>query len=473
MEYAVPIGCGLREEMTKIGKKHVTWWIRDPAFYKRLATLAFPIAGQNLISFAVGLVDNIMVASLGESAVGGVFVFNQLQNILQMLVMGVWAALVIIAAQYYGKRDILSVKTLCAIAMRFVVLIGLALTVVMALFGRQVLGVLTNEPSVLGEGLHYAKYMKFSFVFFCMSNVLLACLRSSGIVRIGLIVSCVTVVTDAGLNYLLIFGKLGFPAMGVAGAALATLISRMVEFAIVVCFLLRREQTLRLRPKDMLLRNRRLARDYFTYGFPVILGDILWGFGGAAQTAILGRMGAAVIAASAMTSNIYQIFAVLVYGISNAGSLMVGQMIGKDQFDMAKRYTKTLQVVYLGVGIFSAALLLLSRGLALRVYPAVEAETLHYTGQFLVVMDFMLVGTAYQMASLQIVRAGGATHFVLVNDLIFVWLVVVPLSYLMAFVWQGPPWAVYLCLKCDQVLKCGVAAVKVNRFRWMKTLTIR
>lgn len=452
-------------------EQRFSWLIREPGFYRRLLLLALPMAGQNAVSFAVGLVDNVMVAQLGEAAVGGVYIFNQVQNILHMLVMGLGAALVILAAQYSGKRDMQSVKTICAIAARIAVFVGLGLTIAMLLWGRNVLGIFTDKPQVLAMGMEYASYMRYSFLFFCMTSVLLAYLRSAGVVRIGLIVACATVVTDIGLNYLLIFGKLGFPKMGVAGAALSTLISRILEFTVVAVYVLRRNDELRLYPTDFLLRDSRLLRSFFVYGLPVILGDILWGFGGAAQAAIIGHMGEEVIAAGAMTGNIYQMFAVLVYGVSGAGSLIVGQEIGKDNFPLAKRYTKTLQLVYICVGICSAAVLLLIRGVALRAYTAVEPATLGYASQFLVVMAFMLIGTSYQMASLQIVRAGGATHFVLINDLIFVWLVVVPLSYLMAFVWQGPPWAVFLCLKCDQVLKCAVAAVKVNRFKWMKNLT--
>ncbi len=452
-------------------KERFSWWVKEPSFYKRLALLALPMAGQNIISFLVSLADNVMVAQLGDEAVGGVYVVNQIQNVLHMLVLGLGAALVILAAQYFGKGDVKSVKTLCATALRTAIGAGLLLLLVMGLFGRTVLGILTDQPGVIDAGMEYLSYIMWTYVFFSMSSVLLAGLRCAGTVHVGLIISLFTVITDVGLNYVMIFGKLGFPAMGISGAAASTLISRILEFVLVLFYVLKKDEKLKLRVKDFLLHNGKLFRDFFVYGFPVILGDFLWGLGGVAQAAIIGRQGDSVIAASAMTMNIFQIFAVFVYCTSGAGSLMVGQEIGRDNFDLAERYTKTLQVVYVMVGVASSLLLLSLRQVALSMYTKVDPQTLHYAGQFLLVMSVMLVGTSYQMSSLQIVRAGGATHFVLINDLVFVWLVVIPLSCLMAFVLKGPPWAIFACLKCDQILKCVVAAVKVNRFKWMKNLT--
>lgn len=456
-----------------IRTKRLPWLIREPSFYQKLILLALPMAGQNIISYFVGLVDNIMVAQLGDSAVGGVFVFNQVQNILTMLVMGLGSALVILASQYYGKGDMPSVKTICAIGLRIALAVGLGMLLIMLFFGRNIFSLLTPESAVIAEAMAYARYMVWSFLFFCVTNVMLAALRSVGTVHLGLIVSSIAVILDIGLNYLLIFGNFGFPAMGTAGAGLATLISRIVECVVVLCYLFFRDQKLRIRLRDVFLRNPQLARDFVVYGFPIILGDILWGFGGAAQTAIIGRLGSPVIAASAMATNIYQIFTVLVYGFASAGAILVGQQIGQNDFAQAKRFTKTLQLVYVCVGLLSSLALFAAHNLILQLYSKMEADTLAYASQFLTVMSFMLIGTSYQMSSLQIVRAGGATHFVLANDLIFVWLVVIPLSCLAAFVLHAPPWVVYLCLKCDQVLKCIVAAVKVNRFRWMKNLTLR
>ncbi len=447
------------------------WLVRDKEFYKRLALIALPLAAQNIISFGVGLADNLMVASLGESAVNGVFFVNQIQNILHMLVMGLGGALIVLAAQYYGKGDVKSVKTIVAIAMKVAVVVGVGMFCLMYFAGESVLGLLTQHESAIGEGVAYVKIVSWSFLLFCVTNVLLASMRCAGTVKVGLYVSITALVFNVGLNYVLIFGKLGFPAMGVRGAAVATLVSRVAECVLVLIYVFSIDQKLKIRLRDMLLHSNALLKDFFRYGAPIILGDILWGFGGAAQAAILGRMSESIVAASSIAANLQQIFGVMVYGTASAGSLLVGQTIGRNEFDLARSYTKTLQLVYISVGIVSGIIMFILRDLVLRFYSGLASDTIAYASQFLLVLCFTLVGTSYQMSSLQIVRAGGATHFVLVNDLIFVWLVVIPSAYLALTVFAAPPWVVFLCLKSDQILKCFVAVVKVNRFRWMKNLT--
>ncbi|MDR1439637.1 MAG: MATE family efflux transporter [Clostridiales bacterium] len=449
------------------------WLIRDASFYKKIALIALPIAGQNVISFGVGLADNLMVSHLGESAISGIYTVNQIQNILQMLVMGLGAALVILAAQYYGKGNLESVRTISATSLKIAVGVGLALLAIMSAFGRQVLGLLSDAGPVVEDGLVYVGWLKWSFVFFCVTNVLLAAMRCAGSVNIGIATALVAFFSNIIFNYIFIFGKLGFPAMGVAGAALATLVSRVIECAIIVFYALRVDRKIRFSPRDLLLHDGALLRDYFRYGLPVIFGDIFWGFGGAAQAAIIGRLGESVIAASSIVGNLGQMFSVFVYGVASAGSLVVGQAIGQNDFEAAKRGTKTLQLVYIGVGLVSASAMLALRGavLSIPLFGSLAPETMRYAMQFITVLCFMLIGTSYQMSSLQIVRAGGATHFVLMNDLIFVWLVIIPMALAAHYAFGAPPWVVFLCLKSDQVLKCGVAVVKVNRFRWMKNLT--
>ncbi|NLG24955.1 MAG: MATE family efflux transporter [Clostridiales bacterium] len=454
-------------------RKRLDWLVRDKAFYRRLAALALPIAGQNVLSFLVGLGDNAMVGGLGEAELSGVYVVNQIQNVLGMLMIGLGAAVVIIAAQYYGKGDVKSVKTVSMTAMRFAIGAGLIVTAGMALFGRQILGLLTTDQAAIEQGMRYLRWAVWTYMMFCISGVLGATLRCAGIVRITALISSVTAILDLLLNYVMIYGKLGLPAMGVAGASASTVITRALELAALVTYLFRIDRKLQFKLRDLTLRSRRLTRDFFVYGGPVILGDIFWGIGGTAQAAIIGRLGNAVMSASSAALALFQVFAVFVYGASSAGSLIVGQEIGKDHFDLAKKYTRTLQLVYPMIGVASSLLVLLLFRPALLLYPGLEPETLQYIRQFMYVLAVMIIGTSYQMSTLQIVRAGGATHFVLFNDLIFVWLVVIPLSSLMAFHWGGAPWMVFACLKCDQWLKCAVAAVKVNRFRWMKNLTRR
>lgn len=445
--------------------------VSDKDLYKRLFTLALPIALQNIISYAVGLADNVMVGSLGEMSISGVYLCNQIQVMLQMLVAGFGAAMVVLGAQYWGKGDSKSVKTLVGIALKIVSVFAVTLWVLVFFFPEQVLGLFTEDRQVIAEAVKYAKIICFTYIFFCISNVLVASLRCIGTVRIGLYLSIVSFLMNVFLNWVLIFGNLGAPALGVQGAAIATLASRITEFVIVVIYMRFVDNKLKMRLIDLYHNNMTLLKDFFRYGFPVILGDILWGLNLSVQGAIVGRLGAASIAAVSIANNVFSMVSVGVYGTANASAVIIGNTVGEGDLDKIKRYTKKLQFVFLGVGLCTGLLMFILKDYILLLYDLTD-ETLQIARALMTVLSVTVVGTAYQMSSLTgIVRAGGSTHFVLINDAIFVWLVVIPLSLIMAFLVGAPTWVVYLCLKIDQILKCAVAVVKVNRFDWIKKLT--
>jgi len=453
--------------------KRFDWFVTDLSFYKKLILIALPIAGQNVISFGVGLTGNLMVAHLGESAIGGISIANQIQGLLHMFVMGLSAALVILAAQYFGKGDIRSVKVFTSFSLQLAMGVGLTFLILTMFFGRPLLGLLTPDESVVNEAMVYISYIRWTFIIFAITQVLLASMRCAGQVNIGIITSVTALLMTLFFNYVFIYGNFGMPAMGVAGAALSAMLARICEFSVVLVYVLCVDKKLRYRPKDLALGSKTLSFDYFRYGIPVILGDIFWGLGTTVRAGIIGQMGAPVIAANAVVGNFSQLFAVFIYGLSSAGSLIIGQVIGNNDFETAKKYTRTLQVVYPSMGIVSAATMFMMRGrvLSLGPFQSLTPETMAFCWQFITILCVTLVGTSYQMATLQIVRAGGATHFVFLNDMIFVWIVMVPMGLIALNVFNAAPWIIFFILNCDQLLKCSVAAVKVNRFRWMKNLT--
>jgi Na+-driven multidrug efflux pump len=273
------------------------------------------------------------------------------------------------------------------------------------------------------------------------------------------------------LNWVLIFGNLGAPALGVQGAAIATLITRIVECSIIVIYLFFVDNKLTMRLKDLLHTNIILLKDYIKYGLPIILGDILWGMNLTVQGGIVGRLGATSIAAVSIVNTIFSVVNVGVYGTASASAIVIGNTVGEGNLDKIKESSKKLQKAFLVVGACTGIFLFSMKDFMLTFYE-ISDETASIARSLMIILSITVVGTAYQMSTLSgIVRAGGATHFVLINDIIFVWGVVIPLSLLMAFVVGAPTWVVFLCLKCDQVLKCAVAVVKVNRYDWIKKLT--
>lgn len=443
----------------------------ENGLYRRVLYLATPIALQNIITMSVGLADNLMVGSLGELALSGVYVANQLQNLLHMLVIGLGTALTILAVQYWGKKDIASIKDLIGIALKVSVASGFLFLLATLFFPEEILRMFSNDPEVIAEALEYMKIIRYTYLFFTITQVLIASMRCVETVKIGMYLSIVTFFINVFFNWVFIFGNLGAPALGVKGAALATLIARMVETPLMILYIRFVDEKLNLRLKELIKTNHALLKDFFRYGFPVILGDIFWGINLAVQGAIVGRLGSVALASVSIANTVFSMVSVGIYGTAGATSVIIGQTVGAGEYEKVKEYAKKLQVLFLIIGLASGAILYLAKDYILLLYNVSE-ETIEMSKQLMTVLSITMVGTSYQMSSLTgIVRAGGSIYFVLINDLIFVWLIVIPSALIAAFVLNASPVVVFACLKCDQILKCGVAVVKVNRFKWIKNLT--
>ena len=443
---------------------------KDRSFYRSLVTLAVPISLQNLVTFAVSFADNVMIGSLGDDAISGVYIGGQLQSVLQMFVGGIEGAILMLAGQYWGKKDTQSIRKVVSIGIKFALAVGLLSSLVAVLFPQWVIRAFTTEPGVIQEGAAYVQIVGFTYLFFSVSQVMIAAMRSVETARIGLYISCMALVINVCLNYVFIFGHFGFPAMGVRGAALATLVSRILEMCVGVGYVFFVDKKLRFGLKDLLHTDRQLLRDFIRYGLPVIGGQVVWAINSLANTKILGYYSAGVIAAASITGMLHNLVYVWMNGMSSAVGIITGKTVGAGQYEKMKEYSKTVQMIFLFVGLISGAAVFLARDGFISLYNA-SPEAQAYSRQFINVISVTIIGTCYQAACLfGLVKSGGDISFVFKNDTIFVFLVVIP-SSLLAMWLDAPPWVVFACLKCDQILKCFVAIVKINRYNWMKNLT--
>ena len=443
---------------------------KDRSFYRSLILLAVPISLQNLVTFAVNFADNVMIGSLGDDAISGVYVGGQLQSVVQMFVGGIEGAILILAAQYWGRKDRDSIRKVVSIGVKFALGVGLFTTLVAVLFPQWVIRIFTTEPGVIREGAAYVQIVGFTYLFFSVSQVMIAAMRSVETARIGLYISCMALVVNVCLNYVFIFGHLGFPAMGVRGAAVATLISRIMEMCVSIGYVFFVDKKLRFGWRDLLHADGQLLRDFVRYGLPIIGGQVVWAVNSLANTKILGYYSAGVIAAASITGMLHNLVYVWMNGMSSAVGIITGKTVGAGQYEKMKEYSKTVQMIFLFVGLISGAAVFLFRDGFISLYNA-SPEAQEYSRQFINVISVTIIGTCYQAACLfGLVKSGGDISFVFKNDTIFVFLVVIPSSLIA--MWLGaPPWVVFACLKCDQILKCFVAIVKINRYNWMKNLT--
>jgi putative MATE family efflux protein len=443
----------------------------NKSFYTTLITLALPISLQNLISFTVNFADNLMVGRLGDLAISGVFIGNQIHTLLQFIVGGIGTALVILATQYWGKKDTKSIRAISAICLWAAICLGAVFTVFSSGFTESVAGILSSRADVIESAVPYLRIIGMSFIFFAISQVLVASLRSVENVRFGMNIALITLCVNIGLNYILIFGKLGFPAMGVSGAAWATLISRIIECIVVICYIFKIDKRIELALKDLRKLDKGFIQDLLRYGAPVVAGEVVWAINAFAYTMIVGRFTADTIAAFNITGMMNNMVYIWLSGLAMAVGIMTGKKVGAGEtVETIKPYAYRIQRFFLCVGLVTGLFIFLGKDFLISFYN-ISPAAVSGARLLMTVLSFTIVGTAYQMTSLfGLVKSGGNISFVFKNDTIFVFLVVIP-SAIIALVLHAPSWLVFLCLKCDQLLKCFVALVVVNRFKWMKNLT--
>lgn len=445
---------------------------KDSSFYKAFFTMTFTLALQNLIVFGVNLADSVMMGAYSETALSGVGICNNIQFFLNMAASGVASGMTVIASQYWGKKETKPIFRVSAVAMWISIIFAMLIFAFAALAPELLIRLFTDKESVIEQAVIYLDVIKYTYLIYTLSTILLAILRSVETVKIGFYVSLSSFAINILLNYILIYGKLGAPEMGIKGAAVATLISRLIELVVTVIYILFIDKKLKMRVRNLFIIDKQMVIDYFKTGLPLMMSSVSWGIAMSIQGAIIGRLIESAIAANSIATTIFQVATVICYASSNAACVLIGKTIGENKpMDIIKRRSKNLQLIFLAIGIASSAILLLTKNLIIDFYNATP-ETFEITNQFIWILSVTIIGTAYEAPSLcGIVSGGGETSFVLKNDIVFMWLIVLPLSALSAFVFKFPVAVTFACLKADQVLKCAVAVVKVNRFNWVKTVT--
>ena len=447
--------------------------IKEKTFYKSFMILALSLALQNLLTYGVNMMDTLMLGRSSQNAMGGVSLCNQIQFLLQMLVVGAGEGAVVMGSQYWGRKKLEPIPHIIGVALRFGGALAVLLFILVFGWPNQILSLLSNDPAVIAEGAKYFSIIRYTYVIFTITNILVASLRSIGVVRIGYMISGSTLVINVCLNYLLIYGNLGFPEMGVRGAACATLIARCVELIIVIWFLKYRENVLNLNLRKLLHIDTSYVHDYMKVSLPVLINQALWGVAQMVQTGILGHLGGDVTAANAISVQVYQVLSVVCYGAASAAGIVVGRTIGEDNEKKLHPLVTTLQVLFISIGLCSGLAIFLLRGPILAAFGGTLTENAYrLSRQFMLVLAITTVGTSYQMACDNgIIRGGGDTAFSAKMNLVSMWCIIVPFSAMAAFWWKCPPVAVFFLLKWDQLYKAIPVGIRLHSWKWVKKVT--
>lgn len=447
--------------------------IREKTFYKSFMVLALSLALQNLLTYGVNIMDTLMLGRYSQDAMSGVSLCNQVQYLLQMLVVGAGEGAVVLGSQYWGKGRLESIPHIIGVALRFGGALAVLMFGVVLFFPHQLLSLLSNDAAVIAQGAKYFQIICFTYIIFTVTNILVASLRSIGIVKIGYVISGSTLVINVCLNYCLIYGNFGFPELGVRGAAVATLVSRCVELLIVIYYLKYKEHRLNLTLRKLLHIDTSYIRDYTRVSSPVLINQALWGVAQMVQTGILGHLGGDVTAANAIAVQVFQVLSVVAYGAASASGIVVGRTIGEGNEQRLHPLVHTLQVLFIAIGLCSGFAIFALRVPILHLFGGTLTENAYrYSMQFMLVLAVTTVGTAYQMACDNgIIRGGGDTSFSAKMNLVSMWLIIVPFSAMAAFWWQCAPVVVFFLLKWDQLYKAIPVVIRLRSWKWVKKVT--
>lgn len=448
------------------------FFTRNKTFYRTLFRFLFLIGLQNLVSYSVNMADNIMLGSFNQNSLAAATIVNQIFFIVQQFALAIGEALIVLGAQYWGQKRTDPIRHLVGIALKLSIVCGLSIFIILSIFPTQIISLFTNSHLIINEGVAYLSIVKYTFILFFITALFMAALRCIETVRISFITSIISLFVNVMINYALIYGNFGMPRMGIMGAAIGTLIARILELLIVLSYMVFRDKKLSLFRTNFLKKDKQLRRDYSKVAFPIILSQVLWAVSVPMQTAILGRLSTDAIAANSVATTFYSYLKVFVVAMSSASSVLIGTAIGRGDMGEIKSQARTLQLMNVSIGIILGALLFLLRGSLLSLYSLTDAA-MELADKLIIVMSFVMVGMSYQMpTSLGILRGGGDVKFVMAMNMISTWAIVIPLSFISAFWWHWPVVGVVIMVQSDQIFKCLPTFLRMRKYdKWIKTLT--
>ena len=457
-------------------------FVRDRGFYSKLLHIAIPVSIQSLVMFGVNATDTVMVGSLGEHSIAGVAIANQFSFLYLITCFGIAGGMGVLTAQFWGKRDREAIGAGLSIIIKIAFAFGLLFLAAAAFFPQTIMGIYTTDTAVKAEGSAYLRLLSLGFLFLGLTTMIASTLRSVGVVRLTLWTNCVALILNIMLNWVFIFGKLGAPVMGVAGAALATTICRAVEFAIVALYILKKDDRIRFRLSMLLDWDKDIFRNYTKNGVPVIISDIFLGVGGNMLSVVLGRMGAAVMSATSIANTVYQLTSVFLMGVSNASGVITGNTVGAGEYQKAKDYGKTFITLAVAVSAVAIVFIQLVKGVVFQQFQiggtvvqvfSVQSTTKEIAGQLINMLSVITVFmTLSNMLTKGILRAGGDTKFLMIADVLFLWVVSVPLGFLTGLYLKWPPYIVFFFLRIDEVIKSIWCLCRFFSWKWIRNVAV-
>jgi len=450
--------------------------IKEKEFYKSVLAITIPIALQNLISVALSLMDTVMLGRADD--VGVLLSASSLANqpffLLNVITFGIAGASTVLLSQYWGKRDMSSIRSILSIIIKISFVFSLLAGLTVLIFPRKVLGLYSNSEPIIESGVKYLRIIGYAYFVYGMTNTVVCAIRNVEIVKVSVVMNIVSFFINVFLNWVLIFGNLGAPKMGIEGAALATLIARITEFIVMAIYIFVIDKRICFKPKHLLKFNKVLFKDLIKHGAPFALVEVLWSFGITVQTAVLGHINYASgdpVAANAIMGVVQQLSTIVVFGVANSAAVLVGKAIGENDFEKAYMRAHTFKYLFVAVGLFACLVILALKDVAVGFY-TVPPETKELAKELMVVMALQSVFIAISNGALVgTLRGAGDTKFCLFSDMLTIWGVSVPLAFISAFWLKLPVPLVLICMKSDELIKTIACWLRMGGKKWLNSVT--
>ncbi len=443
---------------------------KDGIFLKKAVRIALPVAMQGMLNTVVNLVDTMMIGALGATAIAAVGLANKVFFVFTLLVFGIVSGSGVLAAQYWGNGDIKNIKKVVGLALSLAFAASIAFLVPAVACPEAVMRIFTASEDAIQVGAGYLTIVALSYPATAVSNTFVAMLRATGRVKAPVVISSCTIFINIFFNYTFIYGNFGAPAMGAAGAALATLIARLVEALSIILVVYLGKAPVAAKFKEMFGYSREFLAQFFSTTTPVIANEFIWGLGTTLYSLAYGRMGNDAVAAITIATTIQDIVTVLFQGLSAATAVIMGNEMGAGKLKRAERYAKNFLILQFIVTILGAVFCVAIRWQIIGVYnitPEIAESVSRCIIVFALFMPFKMFN--YVMV-VGILRSGGDTKMCLLLDCSGVWLIGVPMAFLGGLFFKFPIDIVYAMVMLEEVYKAIFGYWRYRQKKWLRNL---
>jgi putative MATE family efflux protein len=433
--------------------------------------LSLPVIIQNFISSFINMIDTVMVGKLGETEIAAVGIANQYFFFFNMFLIGICAGCSVFIAQYWGKKDVRNIKRIMGVGLISSIVISLAFVIFGASSPGKIIAMFNKDYTVIDLGGRYLRIVLVSYLFTGITFMYNFSLRSIGNAVQPMLISIVALICNAFFNYMLIFGKFGAPAMGVEGAALATVIARVTETTILVISVYTGKGVLAASIKELIDVTFDFVKKSYRTILPVILNDICWGFASLVYSVVYGRMGTQAVASIQICNTISNLFMVAVFGMSSAAAVMVGNSIGAGDEKIGRDYAKKFSILSVAVGIILGLVLAVTSPLMLNLFNVSQMVRNNSQIILYVISVIFFIRVLCIILIVGVLRGGGDAKAAFLIEGFTMWFIGVPLTILGAFVFKLPVYAVYSLAILEEATKCVMGIVRLRSGKWIKNVT--